>query len=74
MDQVPKILKPLVNEWNPEGYIVSFKVSNPLRDRGIATHTFYPNYIQFTLPFHPVPPRSLSAVADVDSWRPIRVS
>ena len=26
MDQVPKILKPLVNEWTPEGYIVSFKV------------------------------------------------
>ncbi|PSS36968.1 hypothetical protein PHLCEN_2v1184 [Hermanssonia centrifuga] len=26
MDQVPKILKPLVNEWTREGYIVSFKV------------------------------------------------
>lgn len=26
MDQVPKILKALVNEWTPEGYIVSFKV------------------------------------------------
>lgn len=26
MDQVPKILKPLVNEWTPEGYIVSFKL------------------------------------------------
>jgi phosphopantothenate-cysteine ligase len=26
MDQVPKILKPLVSEWNPEGFIVSFKV------------------------------------------------
>lgn len=27
MDQVPKILKPLVDEWTPEGFIVSFKVS-----------------------------------------------
>ena len=26
MDQVPKILKPLVAEWTREGYIVSFKV------------------------------------------------
>ncbi|ORX38493.1 putative phosphopantothenate-cysteine ligase [Kockovaella imperatae] len=26
MDQVPKVLKPLVQEWNPEGYIVSFKL------------------------------------------------
>ena len=26
MDQVPKILKPLVSEWTREGYIVSFKV------------------------------------------------
>ncbi|KAG1811277.1 DNA/pantothenate metabolism flavoprotein [Suillus subaureus] len=26
MDQVPKILKPLVSEWNPEGFIVSFKL------------------------------------------------
>ncbi|KIP07288.1 hypothetical protein PHLGIDRAFT_71306 [Phlebiopsis gigantea 11061_1 CR5-6] len=26
MDQVPKILKPLVNEWTREGYIVSFKL------------------------------------------------
>lgn len=26
MDQVPKVLKPLVQEWMPEGYIVSFKV------------------------------------------------
>lgn len=26
MDQVPKVLKPLVQEWIPEGYIVSFKV------------------------------------------------
>jgi phosphopantothenate-cysteine ligase len=26
MDQVPKVLKPLVAEWIPEGYIVSFKV------------------------------------------------
>ncbi|KAI0346417.1 phosphopantothenate-cysteine ligase [Trametopsis cervina] len=26
MDQVPKILKPLVSEWTREGYIVSFKL------------------------------------------------
>ncbi|EJC99315.1 phosphopantothenate-cysteine ligase [Fomitiporia mediterranea MF3/22] len=25
MDQVPKILKPMVDEWTPEGFIVSFK-------------------------------------------------
>ena len=28
MDQVPKILKPLVAEWTRESYIVSFKVSS----------------------------------------------
>lgn len=27
MDQVPKVLRPLVQEWIPEGYVVSFKVS-----------------------------------------------
>jgi phosphopantothenate-cysteine ligase len=27
MDQVPKILKPMVDEWTPGGFIVSFKVS-----------------------------------------------
>jgi len=26
MDQVPKILKPMVDEWTRGGYIVSFKV------------------------------------------------
>ncbi|KAL0068140.1 Phosphopantothenate--cysteine ligase cab2 [Marasmius tenuissimus] len=26
MDQVPKILKPMVDEWSKDGYIVSFKV------------------------------------------------
>ena len=26
MDQVPKILKPMVDEWTKDGYIVSFKV------------------------------------------------
>lgn len=26
MDQVPKILKPLIDEWTPDGFIVSFKV------------------------------------------------
>lgn len=26
MDQVPKILKPLVSQWTREGFIVSFKV------------------------------------------------
>jgi phosphopantothenate-cysteine ligase len=30
MDQVPKVLRPLVQEWIPEGYIVSFKVSKPI--------------------------------------------
>ena len=28
MDQVPKILKPMVDEWTRGGFIVSFKVSN----------------------------------------------
>lgn len=28
MDQVPKILKPLVDEWTSEGFLVSFKVHN----------------------------------------------
>jgi len=27
MDQVPKILKPMVDEWTKGGFIVSFKVS-----------------------------------------------
>ena len=31
MDQVPKVLRPLVQEWIPEAYIVSFKV-RPSRD------------------------------------------
>lgn len=26
MDQVPKVLKPLIDEWTPDGFIVSFKV------------------------------------------------
>ncbi|KAL1742542.1 DNA/pantothenate metabolism flavoprotein [Schizophyllum fasciatum] len=26
MDQVPKILKPMVDEWTPDGYVVSFKL------------------------------------------------
>lgn len=26
MDQVPKILEPLIDEWTPDGFIVSFKV------------------------------------------------
>ncbi|MCO5569344.1 hypothetical protein L7F22_023056 [Adiantum nelumboides] len=26
MDQVPKVLKPMVQQWAPEGYIVSFKL------------------------------------------------
>ena len=29
MDQVPKILKPMVDEWTRGGFIVSFKVSRP---------------------------------------------
>lgn len=32
MDQVPKILKPLVSEWTREGYIVSFKVGSLFRN------------------------------------------
>jgi len=31
MDQVPKVLRPLVQEWTPEGYIVSFKVRSYTR-------------------------------------------
>lgn len=27
MDQVPKVLKPMVEQWAPEGFVVSFKVS-----------------------------------------------
>ncbi len=26
MDQVPKVLKPMVEQWVPEGYLVSFKL------------------------------------------------
>ena len=37
MDQVPKVLKPLVQEWIPEGYIVSFKVDLPLLPRSLLT-------------------------------------
>ena len=39
MDQVPKILKPLVDEWTREGYIVSFKVSNILPNQQPLTNT-----------------------------------
>lgn len=28
MDQVPKVIKPLVEKWAPEGFLVSFKVSH----------------------------------------------
>lgn len=28
MDQVPKVLKPMVEHWIPESYVVSFKVSD----------------------------------------------
>ncbi|KAK7044862.1 DFP domain-containing protein [Favolaschia claudopus] len=31
MDQVPKILKPMVEEWTPDGYIVSFKLETEER-------------------------------------------
>jgi len=31
MDQVPKILKPLVSEWTPEGFVVSFKLETDQR-------------------------------------------
>jgi phosphopantothenate-cysteine ligase len=30
MDQVPKILKPMVDEWTPDGFIVSFKLETDL--------------------------------------------
>lgn len=40
MDQVPKILKPLVDEWTHGGYIVSFKVlQNTLLDKPLLTLT-----------------------------------
>ena len=31
MDQVPKVLKPLVSEWVPAGFVVSFKVRTAAR-------------------------------------------
>ncbi|THH13356.1 hypothetical protein EW146_g6852 [Bondarzewia mesenterica] len=31
MDQVPKILKPMVDEWTPDGFIVSFKLETDPR-------------------------------------------
>ena len=42
MDQVPKILKPMVDEWTPEGFVVSFKVSSILKGTTAYTHTFRP--------------------------------
>jgi len=39
MDQVPKVLKPLVQEWTPEGYIVSFKVGHLLDEPDIKELT-----------------------------------
>jgi phosphopantothenate-cysteine ligase len=36
MDEVPKILKPLVSEWTRGGYIVSFKVT------GLVKHMYGP--------------------------------
>lgn len=48
MDQVPKVLRPLVQEWLPDAYIVSFKVRarslsslNLLRPRPAPTHVFH---------------------------------
>jgi len=35
MDQVPKILKPMVAEWTRQGFVVSFKV---IAQRGVATY------------------------------------
>lgn len=49
MDQVPKILKPLVAEWTRESYIVSFKVSSLL----------LPIYFHRSLPYIFVFPPSL---------------
>lgn len=33
MDQVPKVLKPMVQQWAPEGFVVSFKVSSRIESR-----------------------------------------
>lgn len=30
MDQVPKVLKPMVQQWVPEGFIVSFKLETDM--------------------------------------------
>lgn len=30
MDQVPKVLKPMVQQWAPEGFIVSFKLETDM--------------------------------------------
>lgn len=30
MDQVPKVLKPMVQQWAPEGFVVSFKLETDI--------------------------------------------
>jgi len=37
MDQVPKILKPMVDEWTPGGFVVSFKVGPPFSFRPLTS-------------------------------------
>ena len=43
MDQVPKILKPMVDEWTPGGFIVSFKVSPFFLFIQCPLHTYVQN-------------------------------
>lgn len=31
MDQVPKVLKPMVQQWAPEGFVVSFKLETDMQ-------------------------------------------
>lgn len=41
MDQVPKVLKPMVKQWAPEGFIVSFKVRRGSPTRPAHKLTFF---------------------------------
>ena len=59
MDQVPKILKPMVDEWTPEGFIVSFKVGLFL-----VSYSVYDSLTLYLIPYLvPLPP-SLHLVRD----------
>ena len=53
MDQVPKVLRPLVQEWTPEGYIVSFKVCPCLPRPYFPTFSLPPSPDTIDTP-HPV--------------------